>query len=244
MALLRGGQARLGRARRAHVLQRRRSSWRSWRRSSCRRSSRTSPSAPSSRRDRDRPRRARGRGRPRVRLGSRSPAASARRSRSPCWSSSPSGSCTRASQPLTVAFWDCLVGTVAIAPALLVRDRVVPATRASGLRCCSSASSSPGFSTLVYAVLLRHVTAQAAGILTFLEPLAAVVPGLGRSSTSRWRRRRSSAGSRPRRRDRRRALEPAERVSARRLPGRIDWSREHRHDPTSPTGTSRSSWCA
>ena len=31
-----------------------------------------------------------------------------------------------------------------------------------------------GISTLVYAVLLRHVTAQAAGILTFLEPVAAV----------------------------------------------------------------------
>ena len=31
-----------------------------------------------------------------------------------------------------------------------------------------------GFATLVYAELLRHVTAQAAGILTFLEPVSAV----------------------------------------------------------------------
>ena len=32
-----------------------------------------------------------------------------------------------------------------------------------------------GVSTLVYAMLLRHVTAQAAGVLTFLEPVAAVL---------------------------------------------------------------------
>ncbi len=32
-----------------------------------------------------------------------------------------------------------------------------------------------GLATLVYAALLRHVTAQAAGILTFLEPVSAVV---------------------------------------------------------------------
>ena len=32
-----------------------------------------------------------------------------------------------------------------------------------------------GLSTLAYAATLRHVTAQAAGILTFLEPVAAVL---------------------------------------------------------------------
>ena len=32
-----------------------------------------------------------------------------------------------------------------------------------------------GLSTLAYASLLRHTTAQAAGILTFLEPVSAVV---------------------------------------------------------------------
>ena len=31
-----------------------------------------------------------------------------------------------------------------------------------------------GLSTLVYATLLRHVTAQAAGVLTFLEPVSGV----------------------------------------------------------------------
>jgi drug/metabolite transporter (DMT)-like permease len=31
-----------------------------------------------------------------------------------------------------------------------------------------------GISTLVYATLLRHVSAQAAGVLTFLEPVAGV----------------------------------------------------------------------
>ena len=45
VAVLRGGQARLGRARRAHVLLRPRSSSPCWRRSSCPSGSRTSPSA-------------------------------------------------------------------------------------------------------------------------------------------------------------------------------------------------------
>ena len=34
-----------------------------------------------------------------------------------------------------------------------------------------------GVSTLLYATLLRHVTAQAAGVLTFLEPVAGVLLG-------------------------------------------------------------------
>jgi drug/metabolite transporter (DMT)-like permease len=32
-----------------------------------------------------------------------------------------------------------------------------------------------GISTLVYATLLRHVSAQSAGVLTFLEPVAGVL---------------------------------------------------------------------
>ena len=55
------------------------------------------------------------------------------------------------------------------------RTRPAGRTRASGSPCSRSGSSSPGSSTLVYAVLLRHVTAQAAGVLTFLEPVAGVL---------------------------------------------------------------------
>ena len=51
---------------------------------------------------------------------------------------------TQAIPPLTVAFWDCLVGAVAVAPALLLADRVVPDGRGSGVPSSRSASSSPG----------------------------------------------------------------------------------------------------
>ena len=58
--------------------------------------------------------------------------------------------------------------------ALLRRAISCPTTPASGLPCSCSASSSPGSRRSSTPVLLRHVTAQAAGILTFLEPVAAV----------------------------------------------------------------------
>ena len=37
-----------------------------------------------------------------------------------------------ATPPLTVAFWDCLVGTIAVAPVLLLADRVIPSGPTSG----------------------------------------------------------------------------------------------------------------
>ena len=77
--------------------------------------------------------------------------------------------------PLTVAFWDCLVGAVAVAPALLLAARVVPDGAGEWAAVLALGIVFTGASTLVYALLLRHVTAQAAGVLTFLEPVAGVL---------------------------------------------------------------------
>ena len=74
-----------------------------------------------------------------------------------------------ATPPLTVAFWDRLVGTGAVAPVLFL-DRVVPRVVRSGL-WRSLGVVFTGVSTLIYATLLRRVAAQSAGVLTFLSPL-------------------------------------------------------------------------
>lgn len=79
--------------------------------------------------------------------------------------------------PLTVAFWDCLVGTIAVAPALLVAGRVLPHGLGEWGAVLALGIVFTGASTLVYAVLLRRVTAQAAGVLTFLEPVAGILLG-------------------------------------------------------------------
>lgn len=81
----------------------------------------------------------------------------------------------RAAAPLTVAFWDCLVGAVVVAPVLLLGSRVLPAGAGEWGVVVLLGVVFTGLSTLVYAMLLRHVTAQAAGVLTFLEPVAAVL---------------------------------------------------------------------
>jgi drug/metabolite transporter (DMT)-like permease len=82
---------------------------------------------------------------------------------------------TAATPPLTVAFWDCLVGTVAVAPVLLLTDRVLPSGAEEWAVALALGVVFTGVSTLVYALLLRRVTAQAAGVLTFLEPVAGVL---------------------------------------------------------------------
>jgi drug/metabolite transporter (DMT)-like permease len=82
-----------------------------------------------------------------------------------------------ATPPLTVAFWDCLVGTLAVAPALLLADRVLPSGAGEWAAVLALGVVFTGISTLVYATLLRRVTAQAAGVLTFLEPVAGVLLG-------------------------------------------------------------------
>ena len=77
--------------------------------------------------------------------------------------------------PLTVAFWDCLFGAVAVAPALLLAERVIPEGAGEWSAVLMLGIVFTGASTLVYALLLRRVTAQTAGVLTFLEPVAGVL---------------------------------------------------------------------
>jgi drug/metabolite transporter (DMT)-like permease len=78
-------------------------------------------------------------------------------------------------QPLTVAFWDCFVGAIVVAPAVLLAERILPDGPGEWAAVLTLGVVLTGVSTLVYAALLRHVTAQAAGVLTFLEPVAGVL---------------------------------------------------------------------
>jgi RarD protein len=80
-----------------------------------------------------------------------------------------------ATPPLTVAFWDCLIGSLAVAPVLVFTDRVVPQDSAEWGVALTLGVVFTGVSTLVYATVLRRVTAQAAGVLTFLEPVTGVL---------------------------------------------------------------------
>ena len=77
--------------------------------------------------------------------------------------------------PLTVAFWDCLVGALVVAPVLLVAGRILPADTGEWAAVLALGILLTGVSTLVYVTLLRHVSAQSAGVLTFLEPVAGVL---------------------------------------------------------------------
>jgi len=77
--------------------------------------------------------------------------------------------------PLTVAFWDCFVGALVVAPVLLLADRILPTGAGEWGAVLALGIVLTGISTLVYVVLLRHVSAQAAGVLTFLEPVAGVL---------------------------------------------------------------------
>jgi drug/metabolite transporter (DMT)-like permease len=77
-------------------------------------------------------------------------------------------------EPVTVAFWDCLAGAVVSAPLLLAAGRVIPSGAGEWATVLLLGVVLTGLSTLAYATLLRRVTAQAAGVLTFLEPVAAV----------------------------------------------------------------------
>jgi drug/metabolite transporter (DMT)-like permease len=77
--------------------------------------------------------------------------------------------------PVTVALWDCVVGALVLSPVLFLADEVWPDGAADWASVLALGVVFTGLSTLAYAAVLRHVTAQAAGVLTFLEPVAAVV---------------------------------------------------------------------
>ncbi len=78
-------------------------------------------------------------------------------------------------RPLTVAFWDCLGGGLLLAPTLLFVSRSVPSDGTDWAALVLLGAVLTGLATLTYAALLRHVTAQTAGVLTFLEPVSAVI---------------------------------------------------------------------
>ena len=77
--------------------------------------------------------------------------------------------------PLTIALWDCGVGTVTLLPVLVLADRVLPSGLGDWSAVLTLGIVFTGLSTLAYASILRHVSAQVAGLLTFLEPVSAVV---------------------------------------------------------------------
>lgn len=76
---------------------------------------------------------------------------------------------------LTIAFWDCAVGALVVAPLLLAAGRVLPGDPGEVGAVLVLGVVFTGISTLVYAALLRHVTAQVAGLLTFLEPVTGIL---------------------------------------------------------------------
>jgi DME family drug/metabolite transporter len=77
--------------------------------------------------------------------------------------------------PLTVALWDCAIGAVVLLPVLAFAEHVLPSGVGEWSAVLALGVVFTGLSTLAYAVILRHVSAQAAGLLTFLEPVSAVV---------------------------------------------------------------------
>ena len=78
-------------------------------------------------------------------------------------------------EPTTIALWAYLVAATSLAPLLPTADRVLPdsAVEAGALALLGIVFT--GVSGLIYITLLGHVTAQAVGILAFLEPVAAAV---------------------------------------------------------------------
>ena len=77
--------------------------------------------------------------------------------------------------PLTIALWDCAIGALALLPVLVLADRVVPTGVADWSAVLAIGVVFTGLSTLAYTTILRHVSAQVAGLLTFLEPVSAVI---------------------------------------------------------------------
>jgi drug/metabolite transporter (DMT)-like permease len=74
----------------------------------------------------------------------------------------------------TVLFWSYLGATVVTAPLLATASRVAPRAGESGYLLVLGVVFTP-ISGLVYVWLLRRVTAQATGVLAYLEPVSAAL---------------------------------------------------------------------
>lgn len=77
--------------------------------------------------------------------------------------------------PVTLAFWMYVVATLALAPLLVTAERVLPGSwRETGALVLLGVVFT-GVSGIVYVTLLGLVTAQAIGVLAFLEPVSAAL---------------------------------------------------------------------
>lgn len=77
--------------------------------------------------------------------------------------------------PATIAFWSYTVAAAVLAPALVLAARVLPESGLDALGLAALGILFTGVSGFVYITLLGKVTAQAIGILAFLEPVSAAV---------------------------------------------------------------------
>ncbi len=82
---------------------------------------------------------------------------------------------TRRLPSATIAFWSFLVAAALLAPFLLTAPQVLPESGVDALYVVLLGVVFTGVSYFVYVVLLRRVTAQAIGILAFLEPVSAAL---------------------------------------------------------------------
>jgi drug/metabolite transporter (DMT)-like permease len=75
--------------------------------------------------------------------------------------------------PVTFAFWAYFVASIALAPLLATSDRVLPTSWREAGAVLLIGILFTGISGIVYITLLGLVTAQAIGVLAFLEPVSA-----------------------------------------------------------------------
>lgn len=77
--------------------------------------------------------------------------------------------------PATIAFWAYSVAAAVLTPALALSARVLPETALDALGLVGLGVVLTGISGFIYISLLGRVTAQAIGILAFLEPVSAAL---------------------------------------------------------------------
>ena len=82
---------------------------------------------------------------------------------------------TRRLPSATIAFWSYVVAAATLAPFLLTAPRVLPESGVDALYVVCLGVVFTGLSYFVYVSLLRRVTAQAIGVLAFLEPVSAAL---------------------------------------------------------------------
>jgi drug/metabolite transporter (DMT)-like permease len=75
---------------------------------------------------------------------------------------------------LTLSFWNYVIAAVAIAPLLFAGDRVVPTIRELPAVLALGVVFT-ALSGYLYIWFLRHVTAQAIGVLAYIEPVSAAL---------------------------------------------------------------------